>query len=73
MNDLLQGNDVEIQEESDPAGRNNGNDDEDMEDAPPDNDLTRTSTGGAGAGATGGDVREEGEEAREGGADGGRA
>lgn len=73
VNDLLQGNDVEIQEESDPAGRNNGNDDEDMEDAPPDNDLTRTSTGGAGAGATGGDVREEGEEAREGGADGGRA
>jgi 26S proteasome regulatory subunit N13 len=29
--------------------------------------------GGAGADATGGDIREEGEEAREGGADGGRA
>lgn len=31
------------------------------------------STGGAGADATGGDIREEGEESREGGADGGRA
>ena len=31
------------------------------------------STGGAGPGATGGDIREEGEESREGGADGGRA
>jgi 26S proteasome regulatory subunit N13 len=31
------------------------------------------STGGAGAGATGGDIREEGAGSREGGADGGRA
>lgn len=73
MNDLLQGNEVDVHEELASSGRNNGNDDEDMEDAPPDNDLTRTSTGGAGAGATGGDVREEGAGAREGGADGGRA
>ncbi|RDI81168.1 Mannosyl-oligosaccharide 1,2-alpha-mannosidase [Venturia inaequalis] len=73
VNDLLQGNEVDVQEELASARRNNGNDDEDMEDAPPDNDLTRTSTGGAGAGATGGDIREEGEGARGGGADGGRA
>ncbi|QDS72522.1 hypothetical protein FKW77_000167 [Venturia effusa] len=73
VNDLLQGNEVDVQEELAAARGGNGDDDENMEDAPPDNDLTRTSTGGAGAGATGGDVREEGEEAREGGADGGRA
>ncbi|KAI9727538.1 MAG: hypothetical protein M1828_006480 [Chrysothrix sp. TS-e1954] len=36
-------------------------------------DVTRSVSGGAGADATGGDVREEGEESREGGADGGRA
>lgn len=36
-------------------------------------DLDRQETGGAGADATGGDVRDEGEESREGGADGGRA
>jgi 26S proteasome regulatory subunit N13 len=33
----------------------------------------RGGSGGAGPNATGGDVREEGQEAREGGADGGRA
>jgi len=54
-------------------GSGGPDDDEEMGDAPPDHDLRRTSTGGAGADATGGDVREEGEEAREGGADGGRA
>jgi 26S proteasome regulatory subunit N13 len=48
--------------------------DEDMDDAPPSDSRARAnSTGGAGADATGGDVREEGHEAREGGADGGRA
>jgi 26S proteasome regulatory subunit N13 len=78
VNDLLQGAEVDVEAElaavsRGPAG-NDGNDDEDMQDAPPtDNSLRRTSTGGAGADATGGDVREEGEEAREGGADGGRA
>lgn len=36
-------------------------------------DLDRQETGGAGADATGGDIREEGEESRDGGADGGRA
>lgn len=46
--------------------------DEQMEDADP---LLRRheSAGGAGSGATGGDVREEGEDSREGGADGARA
>jgi 26S proteasome regulatory subunit N13 len=78
VNDLLQGEEVDVEAElatvsQGPSGNDGGNDDEDMQDAPPDNDLTRTSTGGAGAGATGGDIREEGEEAREGGADGGRA
>lgn len=74
VNDLLQGADIDVQAEIMAIGQGpSGNDDEDMQDAPPDNDLTRTSTGGAGAGATGGDVREEGAEAREGGADGGRA
>jgi 26S proteasome regulatory subunit N13 len=48
--------------------------DEDMDDAPPSDTRNRAnSTGGAGADATGGDIREEGHEAREGGADGGRA
>jgi 26S proteasome regulatory subunit N13 len=77
VNDLLQGAEVDVQAELAEVGRgpsgNDGNDDEDMQDAPPDNNLRRTSTGGAGADATGGDVREEGEEAREGGANGGRA
>lgn len=35
--------------------------------------ITGGGSGGAGAGATGGDVRQEGETSREGGADGGRA
>lgn len=35
--------------------------------------LRSNSTGGAGSGATGGDVRDEGSGARDGGADGGRA
>lgn len=35
--------------------------------------VHQAASGGAGAGATGGDIREEGEESRDGGADGGRA
>jgi hypothetical protein len=75
VNALLSGEDVDVESELVNAGGPGRPDDgdEDMADAPPDNDLRRTSTGGAGAGATGGDIREEGEEAREGGADGGRA
>jgi len=78
---ILQGNEVNVMEElaevrrngSGPGPEGDGDDgDEDMEDAPP-NRYRSNSTGGAGADATGGDIREEGEEAREGGADGGRA
>lgn len=54
-----------------------GDEDETMEDVEgTDHSSSRNrhgSTGGAGAGATGGDIREEGSESREGGADGGRA
>jgi hypothetical protein len=70
VNDILQGEEVDI-----PAALSSArgpDEDEDMGDAP-DDELRRTSTGGAGPGATGGDFREEGEEAREGGADGARA
>ncbi|GME43120.1 26s proteasome complex ubiquitin receptor subunit [Neofusicoccum parvum] len=71
---LLSGEEVDVQDElrsvqNPPRG---GDDDETMEDAPS-GDHHRQGSGGAGAGATGGDVREEGEEAREGGADGARA
>ena len=51
-------------------------DDETMEDvdgADEDPSHQRGGSGGAGPDATGGDVREEGEQSREGGADGGRA
>ncbi len=74
---LLSGEDVDVADElRDTADqqRGTGDDDDTMEDvqgAHPAPD--QPGSGGAGAGATGGDVREEGEEAREGGADGGRA
>ena len=80
VNDLLQGEDVsiptivrEIRE-----GNNGGDadDDEPMEDVEGTSgpgDHHRGGSGGAGADATGGDIREEGEGPREGGADGGRA
>lgn len=80
VNDLLQGEDVsiptivrEIRE-----GNNGGDadDDEPMEDVEGTGgpgDHHRGGSGGAGADATGGDIREEGEGPREGGADGGRA
>lgn len=72
---LLSGEEIDVQDElrqvqNPPSG---GDDDETMEDAPGGNEHHRQGSGGAGAGATGGDVREEGEEAREGGADGARA
>ena len=76
VNNLLQGEevDVEAQMASIPSDQN-PDEDEPMEDVegrshdrnPP------SGGGGAGPGATGGDVREEGEPSREGGADGGRA
>lgn len=83
VDDLLQGNDIDATSEIenlrsnryDGEGDDDEDDDADMEDAPPSyqEDLYRSASGGAGADATGGDVREEGEESREGGADGGRA
>ncbi|MCJ1318679.1 hypothetical protein MMC15_004009 [Xylographa vitiligo] len=76
---LLQGEDVDVHTEitNIPEDRGDGGDDDaTMEDADGPSfgaDLQHAMSGGAGADATGGDYREEGEEAREGGADGGRA
>jgi 26S proteasome regulatory subunit N13 len=80
VNTLLQGEDIDVQQAiaNLPADQNgpDGDDDATMEDVEGQShgtDHQRGGSGGAGAGATGGDVREEGQEAREGGADGGRA
>lgn len=76
---VLQGEEVDIPVEarSLPPPYGGGDDDETMEDVEgTDHDAARhhsTGSGGAGPDATGGDVREEGQESREGGADGGRA
>ncbi|KAF4546856.1 26S proteasome regulatory subunit RPN13-like protein [Elsinoe fawcettii] len=56
------------------SGSGPSRDDDVMEDVQgDDNDLTRQGSGGAGADATGGDPREEGEDSRRGGGDGARA
>ncbi|KAK8042016.1 hypothetical protein PG993_006539 [Apiospora rasikravindrae] len=75
---LLQGEDVNVNAEL--ASINNNrpsrpdDDDEMMEDIEGPGDASQGgAAGGAGPGATGGDVREEGEGSREGGADGARA
>ena len=76
---LLNGEEIDVQAEL--ANVQNsapgGDDDETMEDVEGANHSASRnrhgSTGGAGAGATGGDIREEGSGSREGGADGGRA
>lgn len=79
IDQLLQGEEVDVQEEiaNIPNERGSGGDDdatmEDAEQGGFGSDLQHAMSGGAGADATGGDVREEGEGAREGGADGGRA
>jgi 26S proteasome regulatory subunit N13 len=78
VDDLLQGEDVDVQNEiaQVEADGQNDDDDETMEDIEGHGDPNshhRAGSGGAGPDATGGDVREEGESAREGGADGGRA
>jgi 26S proteasome regulatory subunit N13 len=80
VNELLKGEDIDVEQElfgrSNDQGGSGGDDDTAMEDADggsADPDHHRAASGGAGANATGGDVREEGEESREGGADGGRA
>lgn len=85
---LLQGEDVDVNAElaavarggssggGGGGGRDRGDDDETMEDAPPSTGSDANphgGAGGAGPDATGGDFREEGEESREGGADGARA
>ncbi|KAI9734872.1 MAG: hypothetical protein M1834_001952 [Cirrosporium novae-zelandiae] len=80
VNQLLQGEEVNVAEELATAGSgpSDGDDDgdatmEDAETATRSGRGPRGGSGGAGPGATGGDIREEGEESREGGADGARA
>ncbi|KAL4985816.1 proteasome complex subunit Rpn13 ubiquitin receptor-domain-containing protein [Aspergillus falconensis] len=79
VNKLLQGEEFDVEREiaTIPKGPSNGDDDETMEDVEGvDHDPNHHHGGrggGAGPDATGGDVREEGQESREGGADGGRA
>lgn len=79
---LLQGEEVDVTRELAQVPHNNddsqgdGDDDEPMEDVEGHGDPNEHyygSTGGAGHDATGGDIRREGEDAREGGADGARA
>ncbi|KAL9109360.1 MAG: hypothetical protein Q9227_005990 [Pyrenula ochraceoflavens] len=79
VNNLLQGQEVDVQAEianATGSGGDDGDPDEPMEDvegADHDHEHHRGGSGGAGPDATGGDIREEGQGAREGGADGGRA
>ncbi|KAI9738951.1 MAG: hypothetical protein M1818_005265 [Claussenomyces sp. TS43310] len=75
---LLQGEDVNVSDEiAQIQGneRGDGDDDETMEDAEgqADGEHRPSVSGGAGPDATGGDIRSEGSQARDGGADGGRA
>ena len=73
---ILQDEDVNVAEEIAlvQGGGSGGDDDETMEDVEGHGDEHHQSgSGGAGPDATGGDIREEGSGAREGGADGGRA
>lgn len=75
VNRLLQGEEVDVSEELttvDNTDERPDDGDEQMEDVDRDNHRG-SGSGGAGPGATGGDVREEGEGPREGGADGARA
>ncbi|KAK0734939.1 proteasome complex subunit Rpn13 ubiquitin receptor-domain-containing protein [Lasiosphaeria miniovina] len=85
VDSLLQGDEVNVTRElasvrgesnDDGDNRRDADDDETMEDVEGHGDPSdhhEGGTGGAGAGATGGDFRNEGEDAREGGADGARA
>ena len=81
VDQLLQGENVNVDQEianipNNQGGQDGDDDDEIMEDVGGTGDggeHHRAASGGAGAGATGGDFREEGEGPREGGADGGRA
>ena len=80
VDDLLQGSEPDIPEAIQQIQNANdgpdGDDDETMEDVEGTghgSEPNPGSGGGAGPAATGGDIREEGEQSREGGADGGRA
>lgn len=78
VDDLLQGQDVNISAEIAAIKSSGGNDDGDepMEDVEGHGGFSTQhdgGSGGAGPGATGGDIRREGASSREGGADGGRA
>lgn len=70
VNDLLQGEDVDMEQAVNDMRTGHPPDDEDatMEDV-----EGHGPNGGGGPGTTGGDIRDEGEGSREGGADGGRA
>lgn len=79
---LLQGDEVDVEQELEDVRRGGGDDDDDDDGSNDDADTMdvddrpgrrQSQTGGAGSGATGGDTRDEGEASREGGADGGRA
>lgn len=82
VNKLLQGEEVDVNRElaqvtnNTDDSRRDDDDDETMEDVEGrgnPNEHHEGSTGGAGPDATGGDIRQEGEDSREGGADGARA
>ena len=80
VDQLLQGEEIDVEQEianlPSNQDRQDGDNDETMEDVEGASDASehhRAASGGAGAGATGGDFREEGQGSREGGADGGRA
>lgn len=82
VNQLLSGEDVDVESEVQNLRQNpdndGGDDDDDDDDVmddvqSPDHNRRGSSTGGAGADATGGDPNVEGQASREGGADGGRA
>jgi len=77
INSLLQGEDVDVSTELEQVRRTPSDDTDatmDDPDLPPQSPTEHQGgSGGAGAGATGGDIRDEGEQSREGGADGGRA
>ncbi|PYH95929.1 hypothetical protein BO71DRAFT_408109 [Aspergillus ellipticus CBS 707.79] len=80
VNTLLMGEEVDVEHEIanlPRGGPSGGDDDETMEDVEGvDHDPSHNhggNSGGAGPDATGGDIREEGQGSREGGADGGRA
>jgi hypothetical protein len=79
VHNILQGEEVDVKQELEQVGGGNSRRDddddatmEDVEGRRDHHDHARGS-GGAGPDATGGDIREEGEESREGGADGARA